>query len=248
MVKQSFDPGVTAALPVLLTRPLPQGQAFAQRLGKRFGAGLYPVICPLMAPRFLDVTVPEGGFASVIFTSTTGVAAAARLTHLPRRALCVGRQTAHVARAAGFEATSTDGDAEALVTAILADPPGGRLLHLRGQESQGNLAQRLTAAGVPTVGLVVYWQEPQSLDAGALALLRTPGPVIVPVFSPRSAQLLHRALPSDMRATLFLAALSPAVAEAASQIPHRALITARRPDADAMLDAIAELIPQTLPP
>lgn len=67
-------------------------------------------------------------------------------------------------------------------------------------------------------------------------------------FSPRSAALLAKALPLGMNAPLYLAALSPAVAEMAAAIPHAALVTAARPDADAMLDAVATLIVAASPP
>lgn len=244
MAKQSSDP----ALPVLLTRPKEQGQAFAQRLGEKFGVGVRPVISPLMVPHFLMPDLPQGDFAAVIFTSATGVSACHPLRAvLPARAYCVGQKTAEAARAAGFLTFSADGDAEALLSLILADLPKGRLLHLRGKEAWGNLAERLSAAGVPASDLVVYRQDPQPLSPEAVALLQATGPLILPLFSPRSAALMAKALPAGTRARLYLAALSPAVARSAS-FPHIRLITATRPDADAMLDAIAELIVAAAPP
>lgn len=244
MVKQSLQP----AHSVLVTRPEGQGQAFARKVKERFGTGVRVVISPLMAPLFLAPDLPRGDFAGVIFTSATGVAAAGRLwPDLPRRAFCVGRKTAEAARDAGFQAVSADGDAGDLLALILADPPEGALLHLRGAESAGDLAGRLTAAGVRTEALVIYRQEPQALGDEALTLLRASAPVILPIFSPRSAVLFAKALPTDARAGLFIAALSPAVA-AATSIAHVRLVTAARPDADAMLDALADLIVAAPPP
>lgn len=245
MAKQSFGP----ALPVLLTRPNAQGQAFAQRLVDRFGARARVILSPLLAPRFLTPDLPKGDFAAVIFTSATGIAASNPLrAELPTRAYCVGQKTAEAARAAGFQATSADGDAEALLSLILADPPKGQLLHLRGEEARGNLAERLSAAGVQTADLVVYRQDPQPMTSNAIAVLQAPRPVILPLFSPRSAALMVKAISAAPQAPLYLAALGPAVAEAASIIPHIALETAKRPDADAMLDAIATLIVAASPP
>lgn len=245
MAKQSL----AHPLPVLLTRPREQGQALARRLDERFGGQVEAILSPLMAPVFLAPPLPTGEFGAVIFTSATGVAAAVALNiTVPGRAFCVGRQTAKTATAAGFTATSTDGDAEALLAKLLADPPKGRLLHLRGEEARGNLAERLTKAGIPAEDLVIYRQDPQLLDPRAIALLREPIPVILPLFSPRSALLFANALPSGMKAPLFLAALSPAVAELAAAIPHAALVVAARPDADAMLDAVATLIVAASPP
>lgn len=245
MMKQSLDP----AVPVLLTRPMEQGQAFARRLVERFGARVQPLLSPLMALHPLAPDLPKGDFSAVIFTSSTGISSSHPLrVDLPARAYCVGRKTAEAAQAAGFQAISANGDADALLSLILADPPKGRLLHLRGEEARGNLAERLSAAGVPTVDLVVYRQDPQPLTDEAIALLQAAGPVILPLFSPRSGALMAKALHAGMQAQLYLAALSPAVTEAASGIPRIALVTAKRPDADAMLDVIATLIVAAPPP
>ncbi len=225
------------AIPVLLTRPAAQSRSFAAALEARLGALVRPVIAPLMAPVFLPPDLPDGPFAAVIFTSATAVKAVAGLD-LPKRAWCVGGQTAARASAAGFQAVSAEGDAAALVAAVLADPPDGRLLHLRGEEVRGDVAERLNSAGIETVSAVVYRQEPQALSPEAAELLSADGGVIVPLFSPRSAVLMRQALPAGVRATLWLVAMSDAVAEAAEGLPHEALVVARRPDAEAMLDAV----------
>jgi uroporphyrinogen-III synthase len=229
-----------SAIPVLLTRPMAQSQNFAAALQARFGDRLRPILTPLMAPVFLTPVLPTGPFAGVIFTSATGVEAAKRLD-LPRRAWCVGAETAARARAAGFEALSADGDAEALVAAILANPPPGRLLHLRGEEVRGDVTELLNSAGLETFSAVVYRQDPHPLTAEARAVLAAAGPVIVPLFSPRTGTLFRQALPWDLRADLRLATMSQAVADAVAGLPGTVII-ARRPDADAMLDAVARLL------
>jgi uroporphyrinogen-III synthase len=231
------------AIPVLLTRPKAQSRAFAGALNARFGPRVRAVITPLMAPVYLTPTLPEGPFAAVILTSATGVEAAARLgVPLPKRAFCVGSQTAAQARVAGFQATSADGDASALVAAVLADPPPGRLLHLRGEDTRGDVAERLISAGLETESVALYRQEAQPLTAEAVEILLQPGPVILPVFSPRTATLLRAALPNGLCAELLLAAMSNAVAEALTGLPHAVLELARRPDADAMQDAVGRLL------
>ena len=244
MARQSTD----AAVPVLLTRPESEAQHFAEALIRRFGAKVRPVIAPLMAVEFLTPVLPRGPFAAVVFTSSAGVEGAMRLTaDLPRLAWCVGAKTAARAEAAGFHARSADGDAEALIAAILADPPRGRLLHLRGEATQGAVAERLTAAGTATEAAVVYRQTPQPLPPQARGLLRLEGPVIVPLFSPRSAALFADAA-GDARADLHLVAMSAAVAVAARDLPPASLTLAARPDAGAMLDAIAAALIGLPPP
>ncbi len=245
MVKQS----TATATPVLLTRPEEQSLAFAAALNVRFGDRLRCIVAPLMAPRFLSPQVPEGHFDAVILTSSSAVDAARKLgVPLPTRAFCVGTRTADAARAAGFVATSADGDAGDLVAAILSDPPKGRLLHLRGHDSTGDVAERLTAHGITTIPIIIYRQDPQPLTAEATGLLQNAAPVILPIFSPRSAVLLAAALPTTTRAHLHLAAISGSVAKAAAGMPHAALVIARQPDADSMLDAVGTLLADLPPP
>jgi uroporphyrinogen-III synthase len=88
----------------------------------------------------------------------------------------------------------------------------------------------------------VYRQDAQPLTPEAAAILGAKGPVILPLFSPRSATLFRAALPSEVHATLLLAAMSAAVAEEARAIPHRALETASHPTAEAMLQACGKLL------
>jgi uroporphyrinogen-III synthase len=226
-----------------------EARAFASALEGRFGPRVRPVLAPLMAVRTLAPTLPPGPFAGVIFTSAAGVAAALQLgTDLPRMAWCVGRRTAERAAAAGFRARSAEGDADALVAAILADPPPGRLLHLHGEDTRGAVAERLVSAGIETVSLSVYRQEAQPLTPEAAAVLGADGTVILPLFSPRSAVLFRAALPPGARATLLLAAMSAAVADEARAIPHGALLTALHPTAEAMLEACGALLQAASPP
>jgi uroporphyrinogen-III synthase len=238
MATQSTD----AVTPVLLTRPEAQSQAFAADLVAGFGDRVRPVVSPLMAVEFLSPRLPEGEFAGVIFTSAAGVEAAVRLgAVLPKQAWCVGEKTAERARAAGFRAISADGDADALVAAILTDRPGGRLVRLRGQETRGEVADRLNSAGIETESVVVYRQRPLDLTVEAVELLRQPGVVVVPLFSPRSAALFAKALPDDLVASLRLVAMSKAVS--GSALPqHEAMLVAERPDAAAMAEAVGRAL------
>lgn len=242
MAKQS-EPLAGQQVPVLVTRPRADGEAFATALAARFGARVRPVVAPLIAPRFLTPPIADHNYAAVMFTSAHAVEGARRLgIRLPSLAWCVGRKTASVATAAGFQARSADGDADALVKAVLADPPNGRILYLRGVNTHGNIVESLNYSGINVDVAIVYDQEPQPLTTAALALLHSPGPILVPLFSPRTATLLRAVLPPDIRAKLHIAAMSPAVAEALGDLPRAALTIARQPDAPAMLDAVKSLL------
>lgn len=227
------------ALPVILTRPAAQGDRFAADLSARFGDAVQVILSPLIAPVFQDVTLPDGDFRAVILTSETGAQAAARLPRVPRRAWCVGDRTAAAARALGFKAQSAAGDADALVAAIIAAEKSGPLIQLRGRDSRGEVAARLTAAGLPTAEAIIYAQDAQPLTDAARALLAGDHPVIVPLFSPRTAQLFAATQP---KAPLYVAALSPAVVAGLGDLGCEMVAVADHPDAKALLQALVPLI------
>lgn len=231
--------------PILLTRPLAQGQRFADQLQAALGP-VTILLSPLMAPVFLNPPLPKQPFQAVIFSSETGVAAARRIsaagTVLPQTAFCVGDKTAEAARNARFTAHSANGDASALIALIIAQGGHGPFLHLRGEDSRGNIAETLTNSGLETLSAIVYRQTPQPLTAAAATLLGLDHPVILPLFSPRSARLLAQALPATAKAPLWIAAMSDAVLQAAQPLRPARSETATHPDAPAMIKAIERLL------
>jgi len=233
---------VTADPPILLlTRPAPQARRFADSAAQRFGDRIRIVSAPLMAAEFLAPDLSFDGIAGLVFTSETGVAGLARLTK--RRDLpahCVGAATARAARAAGFPvATTASGDAQALVQALRGQ--NGPLLWARGVDAAADLVALLAAQGIAAQAALVYRQAAQPPTGAALAALAGDAPVILPLFSPRSARLAAQALPRG-EAPILVAAISEAVAEAAAQLAPERIEIAARPDAARMLDAVSALI------
>lgn len=203
------------ALPVLITRPEPQASRFSKVLTARFGTLVRPVICSLIAPRFLSAALPDGRFGAVVLTSETGALAADRLAKagymVPHVAFCVGDHTAEVAQGLGFDARSAAGDATALVDLILQHPDRAPFLHLHGHETRGDVVGQLRARGLSAEGAKVYAQEEQPLSVQARALLAQPGPVVVPIFSPRTAKLFAKQLAEHLvSAKVFVVAISEA--------------------------------------
>jgi len=147
-----------------------------------------------------------------------------------------------LARAEGLHATSCGGDADQLVARMLADGVRGPCLHVRGEHALGDIAARLWAAGVETSEAVLYRQVAQPLNAAALALLNRQAPVIIPLFSPRSARLISEELRGN--APFFVAAMSAAVAGAVRAGPVKSVSVAQSPDASGMVDAIKAALAQ----
>lgn len=243
MARQSRTPVV------LLTRPAAQSQRFADQLLAAFGPMSF-VITPLIAPEYLTPTLPAHAFQALVLTSETGAMAAGRLLAagrtLPDLAFCVGDRTADAARQAGLRALSAKGAAAELIALLKSQNLTGPLLHLHGQDTRGDIAELLTKGGIVTVSVVCYAQRAQTLTAMALNALALDEPLLVPLFSPRTAQIFAESLPAPPRAPLWIAALSPAVADQARAANPQHLVTAARPDADAMLHAVAELLDLTL--
>ena len=201
---------------ILLTRPAVAADRFSRSLRARFGSEIRILVSPLLAPKLLAPPVPAGPFRAMVFTSETGVAGFRRVsadTGLP--AWCVGDRTAAAAREAGFETRSAAGDLAALVAAIRRAGVTGPFLYARGQETAGNLANALKEFNITVDEIVVYEQQARPLTPEAVALLADDKPVLVPLFSPRTAALFCAEPPVQRcRAPLLLAALSPAVAAA----------------------------------
>lgn len=224
---------------LLLTRPEPAARRFCAQFRARFGEDWPVVISPLMQIVARHPVLPEA--EAVIFTSQNAVAPFVALSPAAGRvAFCVGQKTAQVARAAGFSVIEGPGDAQALVPLIRAHHHGAALLHARGQEVAVALADLLNSAGIETKEAVLYAQEPRPLSAEARALLQQPAPVLLPLFSPRSAEMMAQAA-LGVKAPLWVAAISPAVVRAMGDLPAAQVDVAHNPDAEAVLEALARL-------
>ena len=230
---------------LLLTRPAAQSQEFAERCRAALGPDLAVVISPVLSIRPRDSAPDLGSFRGVVLTSANGARAlAAQADVCGVRAWCVGDRTAEAARRLGMDARSAAGSADELVDMVAGEP--GPLLHAHGAESRGRVAERLTAAGTETREAVLYDQVAQPLSAEARRLLDGDGPVILPLFSPRSAALVAAAA-GGARAPLCLASLSAAVDAAWTGPAPAARRIAERPDAAALVRCVTALFRGELP-
>jgi uroporphyrinogen-III synthase len=171
---------------LLLTRPRSSAQAFADTLDRAAYDAVTVIFAPLMEIVGIQATLPLDRAGGVVFTSANGV------LHTPagagQPAYCVGAQTTEKARARGWDAHEAGENAAALVKTLLATRPDGPLVHLGGEYTIGDIAQTLTAAGIPTRHIAIYAQNLLPLSGDAIAALSHPS--IIPVFSARSAAKL----------------------------------------------------------
>jgi uroporphyrinogen-III synthase len=101
----------------------------------------------------------------------------------------------------------------------------------------------LRAAGFEVDEAVVYETADLPLLPAAQAALDGTQPVIVPLFSPKSAQRAAAAM-GGARAPLVVLSLSSAVDRAAAAIPAVRRLVARRPDADGMMEIMIRALNQ----
>lgn len=226
---------------ILITRPAPFADQFGDRIRREIGFDGEICRSPLLRIEPLDVPDLPADITGLVFTSKNAVRVFARSGQ--RRDLpcwCVGTATAEAAQALGMTAVAAEGEANSLVQRILADAPQGPLLHLRGEKARGNVAARLTDHGITTGEAVIYRQMPEPLTARAKTLLSRENPVIVPLFSPETARQF--ACQHNGTARLFLTGISENVMAEVAALRAEKRIAAARIDAEAMLDAVAQLI------
>lgn len=232
------------AHPILITRPQPGAAILAQALALRLGPDSPMVLSPIMRIEQSCTPLPElSRFPTIVFTSSHAVAplesALPAEERQRKRAYCVGAATAEAADAAGFETVDGGGDAEHLCARIRADNPAQPLFYARGEHIAADLVKSLNSAGLETHEAVVYRQSAVPLSREAEAILASQAPVVLPLFSPRSAQLIFSN--SHVHAPLLVAAMSENVARAVPRGAAASLVVAPEPTLEAMVEIIVAL-------
>ena len=218
---------------LVLTRPEEASRRFLAAVEK----GLGGPVAHIHSPSIEIVQVPHGKIpdktGAIILTSEQAARRArAAGARADMTAWCVGDRTAVAAREEGFEAISAGGDVETLIAAVLAARPDALLVHIRGEQTTGDVSSRLTEAGLPTVDLVVYRQAECEPKPELLEALTGCEPLVVPLFSPRSAESFLRRI--DAAGGLRVVAMSDAVANVAAATGAKDILVAERPDLEAM--------------
>lgn len=172
---------------VLVSRPAVQASEFRQMLG----SSVLCISSPILEIEFLQLKFDPDNFGGFIFASRNGVLAASRNFDLKgHRAFAVGRRTAQLASEFGMAVTHSNGGSNELVQHVAQANPEKKLMLVRGENSVGHVVENLASFGVAADQVVGYLQVPRQLSDEAKKALQGPKGILVPVFSPRSAQLL----------------------------------------------------------
>ncbi|MFT7596653.1 MAG: uroporphyrinogen-III synthase [Paracoccaceae bacterium] len=228
-------------LTLLLTRPRAASERFSTTLPRTLLSRLTIVNSPLIRIVKTAGDIDFGDARGLIFSSSNGVAIAARLSS--RRDLpcfCVGQATTDAARQAGWQADCAGATSDALVSSLVETQPATPLLHIRGTHSRGHIVARLMAQKCPARAQSVYEQRLEPLTEQAQQVLAGSDAVIAPLFSPRTARQF--ANQHKGQAPLYLAALSEAVAEPLKSLKYIKLAIADHPDSATMAGLVEHLV------
>lgn len=229
---------------LLLTRPEPQSQRFAQAAL----AGCPPhelLVAPLS--RIAKIQFDPRAFADADALILTSANALPMLRDLPLKGLtawCVGAATAEAAQQYGFTAITGGGTAKALITRLEQAEPQGKLIHAHGLHLAKDIAATLRPSGLNVFGIAVYEAEKVDWPDTVTQTLEQAQRVIAPLFSPRAARQFVQQLGTARPEGLHLVAISEACAAALPGDLRRHTTIANAPDAGEMLRAIAEAMSQ----
>ncbi|MBV7379921.1 uroporphyrinogen-III synthase [Maritimibacter dapengensis] len=205
---------------LVLTRPI----VASERIARLYDGPV--VVSPVLQIVGTDASIRLSGYAGVILTSANAIPFLPDLHGVP--AYVVGQETAAACQA---DVRLVARDADDLVSRVTARGP---LLHLCGRETRGDIAHRLSSAGIGTDSVVIYEQRAQDLTEDAKALIENGEAVILPLWSPRSAQLVGRQI-KTISPGVRVIAFSPAVAKAWFDETGGDCVTCAEPTREEML-------------
>lgn len=226
---------------LLMTRPHTAARRFLAMLPAALISELDVILSPLISIQTLEQEIKLNINEAVIFTSANGVLAAAEtLSGVENPAFCLGERTTQKATEAGWNAKFCGKTADDLVASLMRRRPSNGLLHLRGQYSRGNIADRLTVAGLSCREQVIYDQPLRPLTNEALSALAVSSNVVVPLFSPRTARQFADLCPNS--APVHLIAMSKAISEPLKLLNYKSLQICRKPDGQAMVQLVCQVV------
>jgi uroporphyrinogen-III synthase len=222
---------------LLIIRPEPGASESAKRAQ---AAGFEPLLLPFFRMRAVQWSVPDQGqHDALLLTSANAVRHAGdgldALRMLP--AHCVGQRTGEAARAAGLRVASV-GTTDAVEAAKAAANAGHcRPLWLAGQD-RGifDFPSNIAVTTVPC-----YAAEAIALLPKARTIIAAAGAVAL--HSPRAAESFAAAIEAMglERSTIYVAAFSPAIAQAAGRGWRGVAVAAKPTDSD-LLSALTEVV------
>lgn len=177
--------------PIIITRNLHASQRTAAKL-HAFGIAQSQIwLAPLVDIVFNRLRIELDAGHSAVFTSQNGVQALVSKPPKGMTAWCVGERTAEVARSKGFTTIAAEGNAESLIARLQKSDSKRPLIWYRGQHTAVDIEERLSRLGMNIRSEIVYQQHELRLSGKVQKLFKTM-PCVLPIFSPRTAEILSR--------------------------------------------------------
>lgn len=223
---------------IILTRPIDGSHDFATLLRSALPE-LQIAIHPLQDIAFAHrPNVDLDHFDGYLFTSRNGVIAGSRWTIPPRHCFVVGAKTADAARAAGHSVVGISQTVQDLIATLPDNVVQGKYAYFHGRHITMDVAKSLQKTGINITPFIAYEQNAAPLSQAALNDLSRENPLILPLFSTRSAELLLRS--NTPRRNWHIVAISQKVAALFNKEEVKMIDVARWPDGPSMKTAVCQ--------
>ena len=226
---------------ILITRPLHQSRRLKKSLVEQFGENLEICISPILEIKSFRVKINLSFFDGIIFTSENGVKAFTNLNKkTDKKIYCVGAYTSEIARKSGLIVAHTEKDVGDLKTWLIENDAERRLLYLCGQHISNNLEMAFEESKITIVSQIIYDQLPRKLSPGAIQFLSDVRPVLLPIFSERSYEILSRQFQSSMKSPRIAICLSSAIANKVKDDEFEKVLISVQPDLESLIKVVRE--------
>ena len=223
---------------LLLTRPLGGNERFCLKI-KHLLYSCEILDNPIQKIDFLPSLGKVNKNSVLIFTSANGLRAAKKHNLINKKCFVVGANTKKIAVSFGYDVLGFSKDQENLLKLIKSKKPTESMVHIRGKHTVGNLCDALKRSQLSCLDIIGYNQEPLKIKKQNLQKIHSGRPVILPIFSSRSAELLQ----SNLDLTGFnVIAISEAVAKIVTGVELGELVISKKPDLNSMQEATLAIL------
>ena len=223
---------------LLLTRPLDGNERFCLKI-KHLLDSCEILDNPIQKIDFLPSLSKVNKNSVLIFTSANGLRAAKKHNLINKKCFVVGENTKKIAISFGYDVLGFSKDQENLLKLIKSKKPTESMVHIRGKHTVGNLCDALKRNQFSCLDIIGYNQEPLKIKKQNLQKIHSGRPVILPIFSSRSAELLQ----SNLDLTGFnVIAISEAVAKIITGVELGELVISKKPDLSSMQEATLAIL------
>ena len=223
---------------LLLTRPLGGNERFCLKI-KHLLYSCEILDNPIQKIDFLPSLGKVNKNSVLIFTSANGLRAAKKHNLVNKKCFVVGANTKKIAVSFGYDVLGFSKDQENLLKLIKSKKPTESMVHIRGKHTVGNLCDALKRNQFSCLDIIGYNQEPLKIKKQNLQKIYSGRPVILPIFSSRSAELLQ----SKLDLTGFnVIAISEAVAKIITGVELGELVISKKPDLKSMQEATLAIL------